>query len=297
MIFPRVVAAEVNRASEVFFHASGKPINVARALHTLGEESLVCVPLGGRTGDICRGDLGKSGIEFEAIETKSTTRTCVTLIDQSRHEATELVQEAEKLSASEIARLKKEFLRALPGAKMALLSGSLAPGVKKDFYADCCAAAGRCGVPVILDARGPEMLRALKDRPLVVKPNRQELSATMDKPLKNRAALKRAMLDLCRQGAKWAIVTMGREGAMVCDGQKFWEIPAIQIDVVSPIGSGDAFAAGLSCAIRRGREIPDACRLATACAAANALIPGAGRLRLADVRKIEKMVRILRMRA
>ena len=73
---------------------------------------------------------------------------------------------------------------------------------------------------------------------------------------------------------------------------KFWKIPAIPIEVVSAIGSGDAFAAGLAAAISRERDVPDACRLATACAAANALIPGAGFLRAEDVQRLEDTIRV-----
>jgi tagatose 6-phosphate kinase len=295
MMFARVRAGEVNRAGAVFYHASGKPINVARVLRTLGEKPVLCTPLGGAAGDIVREELKKTGIDYRGVETDAETRTCITLIDKVRGDATELVEEAERMSRAEIGRLKQQFLRALTGAKMVVLSGSLAPGITEDFYADCCAAANGRSVPVILDGRGEALLRALNRWPLVVKPNRDELSGTLGKTLKTPAALRRAMRELCGRGAQWAIITMGREGAVVSDGKAFWEIPAIKIKAISPIGSGDAFAAGLSCAIGRGSEVPEACRLATACAAANALVPGAGLLRMADVRKLLRLVRIRRI--
>ena len=129
-----------------------------RGLKTLGEEAVACAPVGGDSGRIFLADLKASEIESRIVETRAGTRTCVTAIDQSRKEATELVQESERLRKTEIAGLKREFLRVLPGSKMAIFSGSLVPGVHANFYADCCAAARRNSVNVILDARGNEML-------------------------------------------------------------------------------------------------------------------------------------------
>ena len=90
------------------------------------------------------------------------------------------------------------------------------------------------------------------------------------------------------------VTTMGREGAAVCDGKSFWKIPALEIKAISAIGSGDAFSAGLGSAIAAGREVPDACKLAAACAAANALLPGAGNLRIEDIRRLEPNARVER---
>ncbi len=256
---------------------------------------MACAPVGGDSGRIFLADLKASEIESRIVETRAGTRTCVTAIDQSRKEATELVQESERLRKTEIAGLKREFLRVLPGSKMAIFSGSLAPGVHANFYADCCAAARRNSVNVILDARGNEMLRALEQRPLVVKPNRSELAATLGRSLDSAAGLRRAMLGLCDMGAQWVIVTLGRAGAWVCDGKTFWEIPGLKIDAVSAIGSGDAFAAGLSREISHGREVPEACRLATACATANALVPGSGIFLMKDVQRLQRRVKLKRI--
>jgi fructose-1-phosphate kinase PfkB-like protein len=99
------------------------------------------------------------------------------------------------------------------------------------------------------------------------------------------ASLRAGMIELCRQGPKWVIVTLGAAGAVVCDGKSFWKSLALKVRSISPIGSGDAFTAGLASSIAAGQSVPDACRLATACAAANTLVPGAGFLRIHDVKE------------
>jgi tagatose 6-phosphate kinase len=167
--------------------------------------------------------------------------------------------------------------------------------VDANFYADCCRAAREMGVGVILDARGEELKLALSEKPMVVKLNRAELAGTLRIEITDESSLREAMTELHRLGAGWVIVTLGAEGAMVHDGESFWKLAAIKIDAVSLIGSGDAFAAGLSSGIARGISIPDACKLAAACGAANTLVPGAGLLRMEDVRRLEKVVRVERV--
>src|ERR1700722_668913 len=183
MVFGRVVVDEVNRAVETRRGASGKPVNVARVLHTLGEAAMLCVPVGGDTGRFIWGDLDALGIAHDCVECGAPTRTCVTVVDHSGKTATELVEESGPLSGDESARMLATFQKHLVGGRMAVLSGTLAPGVGEDFYAECCRFAGKFGVPVILDARGDALSRALAFRPLVVKPNRQELAGMLGKKI------------------------------------------------------------------------------------------------------------------
>jgi tagatose 6-phosphate kinase len=292
MTFKQVVVDDVNRAVEVRRSASGKPINVARVLRTIGEEVMLCVPLGGDTGKFIREDLDAAGIAHDVVEIPKSTRTCVTVINQNEKTATELIEESSPLPAEVPAELLARMKAQLPRCKTAVFSGKLAPGSGDDFYAHCCELAHKHKVPVILDASGTALLYALKFRPLIIKPNRDELAATLGRELNDELAVRGAMVQLHRQGAHWAVITMGKDGAAASDGKHFWKIPAIPVDVVSPIGSGDAFSAGLAAGIAAGRDVPDACRLGVACAAANTLIPGAGFLRLEDVRRLEPLARI-----
>jgi 1-phosphofructokinase family hexose kinase len=293
MIFDRLSIDAVNRAATVLRGASGKPINVARVLHLLGEKSRVCVPLGGDTGRFIRQRLDDEGIEHRCLEVAAPTRTCVTIINRADGAATELVEEPAPLAADVSPRMLATLRQSLAGAAMLVLSGSLAPRIGEDFYAECCRAAGS-DVPVILDAAGHALQRALPLRPLVVKPNRAELTATLGKSLDHDADLRAAMCSLHEQGAQWVLVTAGRQGALLCDGADFWQIPALPIPVVSPIGSGDAFAAGLAAGIARGQSVPDACRLGAAAAAANAMVPGSGLLDAADAQRLLPQVRVER---
>jgi 1-phosphofructokinase family hexose kinase len=292
MIFNSLVPDEVNRAVRVLRSAAGKSVNVGRVLHTLGDAALVCAPLGGDTGKFLAADLTAQGVALDAVPTESPTRTCVTVINQTDGTVTELIEEHAPISiATRDAMLAKLKLH-LPGGKSLVLSGTLAPGTGDDFYSACCALAAKAALPIVLDAKGPPLLNALPNHPMVVKPNRSELSHTLGVEIADDPAMRWAIGELVGRGAQWAVITMGKEGAVASDGKSFWKIPAIEVNAVSAIGSGDAFSAGLASAIAAGQEVPEACRLGAACAAANTLIAGSGCLRAEDVNRLHASARV-----
>jgi len=58
----------------------------------------------------------------------------------------------------------------------------------------------------------------------------------------------------CREhfNLKSLVITLGEQGAAVADGDEFYQVPAIPVEVVDTPGAGDAFTAGLAVALLRG---------------------------------------------
>ena len=68
-------------------------------------------------------------------------------------------------------------------------------------------------------------------------------------------------------GANTVIITQGCEGAVAARGNQLWRCGIYKVDSIDPSGSGDAFDAGLIIGIRRGYEMPEMLRCASAVAA------------------------------
>ncbi len=285
MAFDRLTRDAVNRAAQVRQAASGKSINVARVLRTLGHATLATGFLGGDTGRQIRADLDAAAIAHDFVEVAPPTRLCITLVDRSDATATELVEEAAPLPAAAYDALLEKLNALLPRATLLILCGSLPPGAPPDFYRRCLEQAS--GKQVILDTRGAPLLQALPARPFLVKPNRRELADTFNIDPADESAIQTAMRQLIHRGAQWALVTMGAAGALLTDGRQFWRLHVPTIRPVNPIGSGDAFAAGLAAALSQGQSVSDACPFAAACAAANALSDQAGFLHPADLSSLQ----------
>lgn len=290
MTFDRLHVGDVNRAKSVTQSASGKSINVARVVHALGEPVIATGFIGGGPADFIRNDLKSAGIHHAFVEVGPATRTCVTVIDETARTATELIEESTPVEPEAWERLAETLDVRLTFASVLVLSGTLTPNAPQDFYARCVRMASARSVLTIVDATGEPLRHAIEAKPYVAKPNRAELGRTLDMDTSTESGLRDAMKRVVAAGATWVVVTMGGEGVMVHDGHAFWRVTVPRVDVISPIGSGDAFAAGLAVGLLRGQLVNEACILATACGAANAMTPAPGFVRPADVERLQRSV-------
>ena len=124
-------------------------------------------------------------------------------------------------------------------------------------------------------------------KPLVVKPNREELAQTLGRPLDDDSQLLDAMRSLNRRGAQWVVTTQGSRPVWVTSASNAYRLHCLPVDkVVNPLGSGDALAAAIAWAIRDGRPMVDAVRLGIAAAAENTRRLETGRLDAAVVQRL-----------
>jgi tagatose 6-phosphate kinase len=295
MIFDRLKIDSTNRTANVQQYASGKSINAARVLQTLGTAAVCTGFIGGDSGQFLLSDLDGAGIEHCFIRVDEPTRLCTTLIDRAQGTATELIEESRALPAHCYEQLLIKLKEILPRISLLMLCGSLTPGAPQDFYARCVSEANAAGKMVVLDATGQPLQNALSEHPTVIKPNRQELSQTVGAAVETDQELKAAIGELLANGPRWAVVTNGSKETIASDGELFWKISTPPVKVVSPIGSGDSFAAGLAAGLVSGSSVPEACRLAVACGGANAMTDKAGFIQKVDVDALLSRVEVERV--
>jgi tagatose 6-phosphate kinase len=290
MTFDRLAIGAVNRAVRSRHYASGKSINAARVIATLGHAVLATGFLGGASGALIHRELERDHIKNDFVDVSPATRTCVTAIDAAARTATELVEEAVHVEAALYDQLLHRLERHLGTASVLVLSGSLPSGAPPGFYEACVKLAAAAHVEVVLDAKGPELLAALPRHPRLIKPNRDELGKTLDLKLKDDPSTLAAMRQLIASGARQVIVTDGPRPVLCADAKSAWRLTPPKIQPVSAIGSGDALAAGVAIAIDQGMDLVAATTLGIACAAANALTPDAGHLDPADVKRLQAQI-------
>jgi tagatose 6-phosphate kinase len=267
LTFRRLRLGQVNRAEDVQGCASGKVLNVGSALHHLGVESHTLSPVGGQTGELIRTDFAVLGIPATWVETRSSIRVCTTLLDHATGQTTELVENSAPLSSPELAAYRQAFAALAQRARMVVLSGSLPPGTPPRFFAELLE---DVTCPVLLDIRGPELLACLPLRPWLVKPNREELAATLDQPLMSDDDLLAAMHELRARGAQHVVVSDGPRAVWAAGPAGVECLAPPQVEVVNPIGCGDCLAAGLAVAWSEGRSWDDTLALGLATASENA---------------------------
>ena len=121
-------------------------------------------------------EFAAQGGTAEWVRSAAATRVCTTILDRSSGETTELVENAASLTAETLALFENAFAAACVDADFVILTGSLPDGTPTDYYRGLLQ---RATCRTLLDIRGPELLQLLDLRPTIVKPNRQELAATL----------------------------------------------------------------------------------------------------------------------
>ena len=292
MVFRKLAMNSVNRATTTLDGAAGKAVNVAKVLQALGEHPVASGFLGGDRGAQVQALLESQGMQLDFLRVAAHTRQCVTLLDQSARAHTELVEESQPVRPADYEALLHAIERRVPACHAVVMAGTLTPGGPVDFYCKVTRLAHSVDVLSVVDAQGPALLAALQARPGLVKPNRSELAATLGRELADEAAILSAMRDLRERGAQRVVVTSGRGPTLALDGRSCWRIQAPRVEVVNPIGSGDAFAAGLVWRLLRGEDLGEASRWAAAIGAANALTLMAGEVHRSDVERLVKLVEV-----
>lgn len=266
-VFKQLRPGEVNRAEQVCWCASGKVLNVGCALRQLGLPSKTLSFAGGFSGQQLRADFEDLGIAVRWIESRVPTRVCTTILDQSTGLTTELVENSGPVPEDELNQYFAAWCEEAPDASVVVISGSLPQGTSPVFF---CRMLERTSAKAVLDIRGAELNEALRLKPLVVKPNREELAKTVGHEITTDDQLIAAMSEIRSRGAEWVVVSGGPDPLLALGPEGLVRIQPPRIVVANPIGCGDCLAAGIAAGIDRGYSLPDAIRLGVQAAAENA---------------------------
>jgi 1-phosphofructokinase family hexose kinase len=241
-------------------------LNVGIALAHLNVPTLTISPLGGAAKKAIDDEFESLGVRRRWIDVCRPTRVCTTIIEAEGHRVTELVENAGPLGDDELDRFAAAVAEAAGGADAVVLTGSLPDGVPATFFRDLALPAS---CPLVLDIRGEELLAALSLRPLVVKPNREELGHTLGRRLDDETQLRAAMAELNERGAQWVVISAGAGPVWASSAGGFYRFGVPRTAVVNPIGCGDCLAAGIAWGLARGDEPRAAVRLGMAAAVDN----------------------------
>jgi len=287
IVLPRLERGAVNRTGERWLDASGKGVNVARVLAHLGEPHVQLTPLGGRERELFLSLAAADEVAVRWVESGAEIRTAYTLVEAETGVTTEIVEHGPPVLPTTEAALVAAFHEELAAARAVVITGTKAAGFSPALVPGLVRAAKEAGRLVVLDAHGDDLRASLPHRPDIVKPNLAEFVATtrgerVPEDTEDPALLAAVETELRAVAERGSIpiLTRGpRATLFVADGAVQRRAPPRVDPVVNPIGCGDAFAAGLTAALRRGSPLVDAIAQGHDCAARNAGLVRPGRLR------------------
>ena len=281
-----LVIGAIARPSRVTRVAGGKALNMARVARELGADTGVIAALGGGAGRWIADRLAEESLPVIVVPLTRETRTCIAIVEsgevstgESSDSSTDIYETATPFAPGEWDAFAAATLGSAVGSgDWVAVCGSLPSGVTvSNLVALLQQLRGR-GVRIAVDASGEdlEMLALTTD---LLKINLAEASGLLRRTPQSAVEAAQALHQIFRLRA---VVTDSVRGAAACDAEGLTVLPPPMQRGRFPAGSGDAFLGGLLAGLDSGRAFADSLAAGSTAAMHNALIPGQGRLAIAD---------------
>ena len=269
-------ADAVNRAAGEEYVLGGKGVNVSGVLAELGCPSVALGFVAGATGVWLEQGLAARGLRTDFIHLPAgMTRINLKLKDGRETE----INGAGPTVPPEAVEALLRKLDALQSGDVLVLAGSLPAGLPADTYETMLARLEGRGVQTVVDASGPLLEQALRCRPFLCKPNREELAQAVGRAVNTEAETEQAARELQARGARNVLVSCGGDGALLLEESGAVHCAAApRGTVVNSVGAGDSMLAGFVAGWLQSGSFASALRLGIACGSATAFSLGlAGR--------------------
>ncbi|MEN3032791.1 1-phosphofructokinase [Chromobacterium amazonense] len=261
----------VNLARAASVNPGGKGVNVASCLADWGLRACAHGLLGRDNAAPFEQLFADKRIDDRMLRVTGATRTNIKLADLSRGDTTDINLPGPAVGEAELAALAAR-LAGIAAGDIAVLAGSLPPGLPADAWARLCRQLKRQGAWVLLDSSGPALAAALANPspalPNCVKPNREELEQWAGRELPTLSDVAQCAQALQKLGIDRVIVSLGEQGALLTDGRQTLLASLPPQRPLSTVGAGDALVAGLAAARHQALGAEDSLRQAVAFAAA-----------------------------
>lgn len=284
---PNMTVDAVNRITEMRTDPGGKGINVSKVIAKLGGESTVLALLGGSTGRKIADALEKMGLKCHMTFIPGETRTNLKVVDPVLHTNTDINEPGIEVNEDILNGMLSELVAMIKPGDIVAISGSLPKGSQKDTYFHWVSECKKAGAKVFLDVDGALLADGLKAVPYLVKPNNDELSRLVGKPLETVEELTSAARELLDLGIEKVVVSMGSKGALYITKETVIRAEGLNVPVGSTVGAGDSVVAALAVAEERGLSMEETIRLSTATGAANVMCSGS---QAAEYKVIESLI-------
>jgi 1-phosphofructokinase family hexose kinase len=273
MSIDQVTLGGLNRCRLDALDPGGKGLNASRVIARLGRATLALGFVGGATGALIRACLDADRVPHEFDEVAGDTRINVMLYERASGRRTRLYPPGPLVEARRLDSLVERLARVGPDS-IAILAGSVPPGISHLVYRDLVIRLRSQGVRALVDAFGAALESALDASPELIKPNVEEAEEILGRALRHDSDVLVAAEELRARGPRCVVISQGADGAIGVDEWGAWKAIPPKVEVRSTVGSGDSMMAGLAIALNEGRGLCEGLRLGSAAGAATAAVPG-----------------------
>lgn len=274
-LIPGFTPGRIYRPDTLIIAAGGKGINVARALRVLGSDSLCAGFLAGHNGKLLAELAEHEGLQGVWTWIEGETRIC-TIFADPQTDATVINENGPTAAAQDWARLSEDISGRVSRGDCVCFSGSMPPGAPPEVAADILKTLHDRGVMVWADTSGKSLQAMLAVHGIHIKVNGDEAGAVLGRVVSDPASAAAAAREIHKRVGGLVVLTLGKKGAVLADDEGCWWAHPPMLKVISNVGSGDSFLAGLVQSLMAGEPHDEALCRGVAVGTANALSIGGG---------------------
>lgn len=232
----------VNRSSKEEIYFGGKGINVSWVLSELGIKSKALGFVAGFTGKAIEDGIKAKGIETDFVHLEKGFSRINVKIKSS--EETELNGQGPVITDEAIKELYSK-LNKLEDGDTLILAGSIPNTLPSDIYEKILEYISSKDIKIVVDATKDLLLKVLKFRPFLIKPNNHELGEMFGIELKTNEEIIKYARRLKDMGAVNVLISMAGDGAILIDkDDNVHTCGVCRGKVKNSVGAGDSMVAG-----------------------------------------------------
>lgn len=290
----RLVPDQKAHASAVRYDPGGNGINVGRALKTLGASAHNFGVTAGEVGQLFQRLVTPQLDHFHAEHIAGETRINVTLMEQQTAAQYEVSAVGPVLSPIHLEKISAHFVAHCADG-IGVVTGSVPPGVSDTMYGELTQRIREQGGRAVVDTYGTLLRHTIPAQPFLIKPNRYELEQYCGRDLPALHDVAAQARELQRNGITYVVVSLGREGALLCGPDNTYYAAAPAVKISSTVGAGDSMVAGLVFAFAHGQTPEQALRLGIACGSGTAGHPGTDLFRADEIDALLSLTEVHRL--
>lgn len=260
-----------NRSNSEEIYFGGKGINVSMVLKELDMPSIALGFVAGFTGVAIEKGVQEAGIETDFVHLENGFSRINVKIKSSQE--TELNGQGPHITERAIRELFAK-LDCLKDGDTIVLAGSIPNTLPADIYEQILQYLRGKNIKAVVDATGELLLRVMKFKPFLVKPNNHELGELFKVTLQTNEEIAQYARKLQEMGARNVLVSMAGDGALLIDEngkEHFCDV--CKGTVRNSVGAGDSMVAGFLAGSKDG-DYEFALKLGTATGGATAFADG-----------------------
>ena len=241
----------------------GKGVNVAVGIKRLGGDAILSGVMFEKDKELFSDYLKSEGVENSfVLETGSVRKNYKYYDGETLVEKNAMATEISARAAQEVLHNIRTISK---NSEVTVLSGSLPKNLSAIFYKEMAEAVDKKAA-LIVDATGENLLQALQANRTIdlVKPNLQELEQTTNIKICDITSLKTACRVLVNAGARCVLVSLGKDGAIITDGDRYCYAKSEHKAVNSTVGAGDALVAAVTIQLEKSESLESILRASVA---------------------------------